>query len=545
MLNHKVMGRLKSDQYLLENIKDSFICTSFASSQTNCLTDSEKDYLKSVKHQSESNGIKLESMMQLDLSKIPNICKGIRIFDGWKPEDLALFTTNSHVMLLQQGCTNHCDHCYLNADLKVSTIQWKNFTDLVDGMSEISNRLGFNPFLVQYSYILHIYKRSDYTPSIKTFTDSDPMSFQSKETLSDGKVVWHNLFDAANYINEKLGLRIDLVTAGWTYKNRNLQSSATNLAKNPRLVKGKVLFSIHPYHRLMHDSLEYSKLSKVKYKEGKRKEASNLRKFSIERRKEYVRLMSENLKTFLENDFPANKILIYLYYNTKDPDRSESIANKLYSEIISELKSLLPDKEEIIDKLDHKAREISYSSGRGVDIENQLNKDIEHINLKISKYNNEHLDHPINIEEIMDYEKLASTISTAMNDIGLSKNSILLAAEEICIRNSQKIYTERRIKNLRPEDILCKRKVIGIDGSLFLDISQDAAELEKILRLPIKLNFEQETVWHSKNKVDYPHVPQHIMDNYYSTYSTIRKPATLSLERDVKNDYIESIVKPE
>ena len=184
----------------------------------------------------------IDSLKHFDLEKIKDICKGISVFEGWDAKDLAIATNNLEGILLQRGCSHQCTHCGDCSHHKITTMNWDNVKDFLDGAGELKKRLGFNPFQVKIEY------KYCFVP----FEDSDPMLLSMKD--SNGNK--HNIFDFAKEFYEKTGTKLYLTTAGWEKGNENAQKAAEQLAEHPEYISYFVV-SVHPFHSYLARSRKF------------------------------------------------------------------------------------------------------------------------------------------------------------------------------------------------------------------------------------------------------------------------------------------------
>lgn len=247
----------------------------------------------------------------INRSKIKDIFKGIPIFEGIKVKDI--FTKNFvfDSILIQRGCMHQCIHCAAESSKKIRTMAWDNYTKIVDGVSILSKRLGFNPF-------------SD-SNAMYLYNDSDPMIYRSKG--ADGK--YRNIFDAAKYLYKKTGKKTVIQTAGWL--SGFSQKAAEGFVKDSSMLDCFGI-SIHPFHKYMERSIQA-------HMKGNTKEANKWRNM-------YTDMIANNIKTTisLKNEINYGIVLEYVgpmerladerrrqYYNEKS-------VQKLYNEILNKLK---------------------------------------------------------------------------------------------------------------------------------------------------------------------------------------------------------------
>lgn len=216
-----------------------------------------------------------------------------------------------------------------------------NFIGLVDGIGELKNRLGFNPFKTNLEG--HNY--------IDPFKDSDSMLFKSK----DSKGNWHNIFEAAKYFYEKTGTKFAITTAGWknkiktkkTSQVKNLsQEAAESLIEHPEYIyHNHIDISINTFHSLMEKSKKCLEEGKECLANGEIKRAEKLRNSAEKLRNIYINMMANVIKTIIKlSDKSKNKISCVTLLHRLQPDNqgdhgwnamlnlSEEIFEKLESE---------------------------------------------------------------------------------------------------------------------------------------------------------------------------------------------------------------------
>lgn len=123
----------------------------------------ESDYLKAKKYlehkKSKLSKTKQEniSIKDFDLDKLNGIQQGINIFDGLSFKQVAFVISKLLEVATFRGCYNNCAHCYAEAKHPIketndfiSKMDWDDFTNLMNGIEELHNRLGF--VLCDYKY---------------------------------------------------------------------------------------------------------------------------------------------------------------------------------------------------------------------------------------------------------------------------------------------------------------------------------------------------------------------------------------------------------
>ena len=248
-------------------------------------------------------------LKELDLDKISDICEELPVFKGWTAKMLHLITSSFDGILLQTGCIHKCSHCGINAENKLTTMPWDNYTALTDDIGIIAERLGYNPF-----------SRTGNT--IQLFQNSDPMMYKNKG--KDGFI--HNIFDAAKYYYEKTGTRTNITTAGWPLGNKTAQKAAESFVENPGYLD---LFgiSIHPFHDYMQKSI-------------KAEEDGNLNKAKHWRNK-YVNMMVNTIKSTIGLKDKINTYGIILEFDESSFNSGVNwkSSEALFWEILNKLKT--------------------------------------------------------------------------------------------------------------------------------------------------------------------------------------------------------------
>ena len=250
-------------------------------------------------------------LQDLDSDKINNICEGIPVFKGLTAKGLQLITNYFESIRLQTGCIHQCSHCGANAENKLTTMLWDNFTALSDGIKTLKERLGYNPF--DLTSINH---------SIYFFIDSDPIMYKSKG--KDG--ILRNIFDAAKYYYEKTGTRTNITTAGWPLGNKTSQKAAESFVENSECLDNFQI-SVHPFHDYMQKSIK-------SIENGSYKEARNWRN-------KYIDMMANVIKTTIKlKDKKKNyKIILEADEQSYKPMVRPENAEYLLSEIFNKLEA--------------------------------------------------------------------------------------------------------------------------------------------------------------------------------------------------------------
>lgn len=200
---------------------------------------------------------KKKELLDADLSKLNGLQYGIKVFTGMTMKEIAFLFGNLHAIATNRGCFNKCIHCYAEAEPKTTMMRhnlmtemaYEDFESVINGISELNNRLGFNP-LKQY--------RKTITPSL--FYDSDCIDLEMKNNSGE-TIDFRQLNDL---FCEKVGLKSIFDTSGWTPKNSKLQKRAEAIVKyfltGDNKNKAVVInLSINPFHALNVASVEAQK----------------------------------------------------------------------------------------------------------------------------------------------------------------------------------------------------------------------------------------------------------------------------------------------
>lgn len=266
---------------------------------------------------------KISSFRDLNLNKIEDIAADIPIFAHLKAKDLKKITTNFDSILLQRGCPHQCSHCCIDAGKKITSMRWENFTEFADDTKKLASRLGFNPFKTRV--FNDIFDRLPMENVVYPFADSDPMILRMKD--SNGKI--YSMFDAAKYYYEKTKTKFIITTAGWDKNNAISQKAAEEFAMDstPGGLLRSFNISIHPFHKDMQKSIEYSK-------KGDKEKAEYWRN-------RYINNMYNVIKTTInmKNKYRYGVILEHLEVTTpENQELGPEFAEKLFREILKKLK---------------------------------------------------------------------------------------------------------------------------------------------------------------------------------------------------------------
>ncbi len=303
----------------------------------------------------------LENLNQLASSEIKDIAAGIDIFEGWDSYDIKFVTDYMDAIFLQRGCPHHCSHCAADSEHKITTMSWKNFETIANGMGELKERLGFNPF-----------RLNDTENRIYPFIDSDPMLFKSPTGLTDenGNPVYRDIHDAAKLFYEKTGTKFLITTAGWSPKNKFVQKAAEKIVNDSECIS-VITISVHPFHRY------FEKARKLEREADREKNEDNKKRLNEKAEKErnkYYEMMVNTIYTFLPlaKSGKVGILSMDLPEDAKDKYPEWESVERIKSQIYDKLKKKVIEEKgeeyllEEIKNIDIKNREISYE-GRAYD----------------------------------------------------------------------------------------------------------------------------------------------------------------------------------
>ena len=200
------------------------------------------------------------NLYELDnLERINGIQKGIKVFDGLTINEIA-FILKSPKVLLNRCCSNNCIHCaYMatpSSDKTLDKISYEDFVSLIDGISELQNRVGENIIIAD---------------SIGTFYDSDCMEIELKDR--NGNV--YDYIDCIELLNSKKLAPPIFDTSGWNPKSKKHQKRAEKFVEylqKPQNSKkiSQLNISINPFHIIFAKAMELK--SKFRFIKAKKME---------------------------------------------------------------------------------------------------------------------------------------------------------------------------------------------------------------------------------------------------------------------------------
>lgn len=231
----------------------------------------ESDYLKAKKYleykKSKLSKTKQEniSIKDFDLDKLNGIQQGINIFDGLSFKQVAFVISKLLEVATFRGCYNNCAHCYAEAKHPIketndfiSKMDWDDFTNLMNGIEELHNRLGF--VLCDYKYNT-------------SFHDADCSQIEIKDK-NGNTYDWYDLATRQYKATQKEQL---FDTAGWYIQDKKAQKRVENCIE--KILKDdktpiEVNISANPYHSLHFRAVEHMRTGNKEKEEYFRKKDS-------------------------------------------------------------------------------------------------------------------------------------------------------------------------------------------------------------------------------------------------------------------------------
>ncbi len=266
-----ILNCLLTSQIMIKNKNINF-------GTKNSFMDEKCSHVKlgAVKFKGYSN---IFSLNGYSFDDITDMCKKIPVFEKLTGEELIFTTNNFAAILLQIGCPNQCCHCGCDSQSNIKNMKWDNFTELVDGIAELKDKLKINLFRSKPDIF------NQYC-SVNPFHDSDPMIYRSRG--SDGEI--HNIYDACKYYFDKTGNKFMITTAGWY--DEISQNAAEKLAADSTCIDGFSI-SIHPFHGFLEKSREY----RDRYEQSHHPEDLSE---SIRWKEKYINMMCNVIKSTIQ-----------------------------------------------------------------------------------------------------------------------------------------------------------------------------------------------------------------------------------------------------
>ena len=92
-----------------------------------------------------ANKLLKKKLCECDFEKLEGVQNGLKSFEGLSMKQIAFALTDLHALILVSGCTNHCLHCYANAQPNINRSSYEDLKQICDDISELKNRTGLKP----------------------------------------------------------------------------------------------------------------------------------------------------------------------------------------------------------------------------------------------------------------------------------------------------------------------------------------------------------------------------------------------------------------
>ncbi len=427
-------------------------------------------YIEDVRSEEHSRSRRLNRLSRLDLDKIQDIAKGIDIFKGWSIYDIDYVSRYMDSILLQRGCPHQCIHCAPNAEDKITTMSWKNFEAIANGMGELKDRLGFSPF----SFVS---EKSD-ERIIYSFSDSDPMFFRSPEEISNEngnkKIIHHDIHDAAKLFYEKTGTKFVITTAGWPPNNKFAQRAAEKIVQNDDCIY-EVTISLHLFERTVEKARGFEEKARILREEAQELEEDGKNTEAQEKldaagkhettanflRKRYYDMMANTIFTFVPLIKKGKVDILFM------PFPEETATNDFYKKDVEDSNKKLESSllKEIKSRIKQRMEESSGEPINGLDEIFSINEE----RFKGSEENRAKI-----------FERKISYIGRAINLDPSGSSSVE--------QERQKVYSELEStpQSKLYSKLYSKQKRINIDGSVLVNCSPDT-KLGEVNFYPVRL----------------------------------------------------------
>ena len=145
------------------------------------------------------NKIFNKKLCDLNFEKLEGIQRGLKTFEGLSLKQIAFALTDLHSINMISGCTNHCLHCYANAQPFIKRYPFEDLLQICNDVKELRNRLGVNP--------VHHHGQ----PYIDCSFDADALDCH----LYDKEGQKHDFIEIAKIMKDALGYSPVFDTNGW------------------------------------------------------------------------------------------------------------------------------------------------------------------------------------------------------------------------------------------------------------------------------------------------------------------------------------------
>lgn len=156
------------------------------------------------------NKIFNKKLCDLNFEKLEGIQQGLKTFEGLSLKQIAFALTDLHSINMISGCTNHCLHCYANAQPFIKRYPFEDLLQICNDVKELRNRLGVNP--------VHHHGQ----PYIDCSFDADALDCY----LLDKNGGKHDFIEIAKVMKDGFGYKPVFDTNGWKSNDKEKQATA-------------------------------------------------------------------------------------------------------------------------------------------------------------------------------------------------------------------------------------------------------------------------------------------------------------------------------
>lgn len=151
-----------------------------------------------------------KNLCDCNYSMLEGVQRGLKSFEGLSIKQMAFAFTDLHSINMISGCTNHCLHCYANAQPYIKRYPFEDLVQICSDVKEFKSRTGLN---LAYHHG---------TPYIDAFFDADALDCH----LYDKSGEKHDYIEIAKIMGEGLGYKPVFDTNGWGLNDKKKQAVA-------------------------------------------------------------------------------------------------------------------------------------------------------------------------------------------------------------------------------------------------------------------------------------------------------------------------------
>lgn len=156
------------------------------------------------------NRILKKSLCECNFSALEGVQRGLKTFKGLSIKQMAFAFTDLQSINMMSGCTNHCLHCYANAQPFIRRYPFEDLVQICSDAKEFKNRTGIN--------LAHHHGQ----PYIDMSFDADALDCH----LYDSNGCKHDFIEIAKIMHEGLGYKPVFDTNGWELNDKDKQKRA-------------------------------------------------------------------------------------------------------------------------------------------------------------------------------------------------------------------------------------------------------------------------------------------------------------------------------